>query len=137
MKIFSADQLLSRDQILKAQDLATEDVNVPEWGGMVRVKGLSGTERDRFEASFIGENTKNKRRNLANLRARLVALTVVDKEGKPLFRPNDVEALGQKSAAALDRVFDVAVRLAGMRDEDVDELTENFIDGQSDGSTSA
>lgn len=103
---------------------------------MVRVRSLSGAERDRFEASIIGENTKNKRRNLANLRARLVSLTVVDAEGKPLFRPNDVEALGKKSAAALDRVFGVAMRLAGMRDEDVDELTENFIEDQSDGSTS-
>lgn len=136
MKFFSADQLLSRDQILGAKDLITEDVDVPEWGGMVRVRSLSGAERDRFEASIIGENTKNKRRNLANLRARLVALTVVDAEGKPLFRPNDVEALGKKSAAALDRVFGVAMRLAGMRDEDVDELVENFIEDQSDGSTS-
>lgn len=136
MKFFSADGLLSRDQILGAKDLITEDVDVPEWGGMVRVKGLSGAERDRFEASIIGENTKNKRRNLANLRARMVSLTVVDAEGKTLFRPNDVEALGAKSAAALDRVFDVAMRLAGMRDEDVDELTENFIEDQSDGFTS-
>lgn len=127
---------LSRDDILKAQDLVTEDVDVPEWGGAVRVKALSGAERDRFEASIIGENTKSKRRNLANLRARLVALAVVDEEGENIFRFSDVEALGKKSAAALDRIFDAAMRLSGMRDEDVEELAENFIDGQSEDFTS-
>ena len=30
--------LLSRDAILQAQDLPHEDVEVPEWGGMVRVR---------------------------------------------------------------------------------------------------
>lgn len=127
--------ILTRDQILNADDLATEDVAVPEWGGVVRVKGLTGEERDQFEASVIGENTKNKRRNLSNLRARLVALAVVDGEGKQLFKRSDIPALGRKSAAALDRVFGKAQELSGMRDEDIDELTENFTGDQSDDST--
>ena len=45
-------------------------------------------------------------------------------------RPNwlsdaDMEALGEKSAAALQRVFDVARRLSGMSESDVEELTKN------------
>lgn len=127
---------LGRDEILNADDLTTEVVEVPEWGGKVRVKGLTGEERDQFEASVIGENTKNKRRNLGNLRARLVAMAVVDGEGKALFKRGDIPALGRKSAAALDRVFEKAMELSGMRDEDIDELTENFIDDQSDDFTS-
>ncbi|MFE3382837.1 hypothetical protein [Streptomyces anulatus] len=49
---------LSAEQILDADDLAIEDVPVPEWGGTVRVKGMSGTERDRFEAGFVGNDMK-------------------------------------------------------------------------------
>jgi hypothetical protein len=126
------DTILSRDQILNADDLTTEDVDVPEWGGQVRVKGLTGEERDRYEAGVIGENTKNKRRNLSNLRARLVSLAVIDGEGQRLFKRSDIPALGRKSAAALDRVFEKAMELSGMRDEDIDELTENFTDDQSE-----
>jgi len=62
---------------------------------------------------------------------------VVDENGKRLFRYADVEALGQKSAAALDRIFDVAMSLSGMRDEEVEELIENFTSDPSESSTSA
>jgi hypothetical protein len=129
--------LLSRDAILQVDDLVYEDVSVPEWGGMVRVKALAGAERDAFEAYIAGEQQGKKRvRNLRNIRARMAAMAMVDEKGKAIFRPSDIETLGKKSAAALDRVFDAAMRLAGMRDEDIDELTENFPEGQSDDSTS-
>ncbi len=45
--------LLTKDDILGADDLATEDVEVPEWGGCVRVRALTGTERDAFEAAMF------------------------------------------------------------------------------------
>jgi hypothetical protein len=130
-------KLLSREEILAASDVTTETVNVPEWGGAVLVKALSGAERDRFEASVAERKGKKTRLNMTNVRARLAALAIVDEAGKPLFRPGDVEALGQKSAAGLNRVFDVAMRLAGMRDADLEELTENFPPDQSEGSISA
>lgn len=129
--------LLNRDDILNVADMSSEVVEVPEWGGAVRVKSLTGAERDRFEASIIERAGKKTKMNMANVRARLVALTVVDEDHKRLFRFADVEALGQKSASALDRIFDVAMRLSGMRDEDVEELIENFTSDPSENSTSA
>jgi hypothetical protein len=48
-----------------------------------------------------------------------------------------VEALGKKSAAALNRVFEVAQRLSGITDDDVEELAKNSVGGPSDGSISA
>ena len=50
---------LTRDAILQATDLTFEDVAVPEWGGVVRVRGLTGTERDAFEASVVGRQGSN------------------------------------------------------------------------------
>lgn len=128
--------LLTRDQILAVDDITTEDVDVPEWGGTVRVKGMSGAERDKFEAGSLKGKGKNRDVNLANLRARLVAASCVDEHGQLLFKPYDIEILGRKSAAALGRVYDVAQRLAGLTDEDVEELTEDFPDDQSGPSTS-
>jgi len=130
-------ELLTRDQILNAQDLDSEDVAVPEWGGTVRVRALSGAERDNFEASITERKGRKTRMNLANLRARLVQLCVVDQKGKSLFRRTDIDALGKKSAAALDRVFDVCRRLSGMTEEDIEEMTENFTETQGDASATS
>ena len=129
--------LLSRDDILAANDLATEDIDVPEWGGTVRIQALTGAQRDAFEASVVKMNGQSRQYNLTNLRARFVALSVVDDEGKRLFIDADVKQLGAKSAGALQRVFNAAQKLSGMSDEDVEELAEGFGSDQSDGSTSA
>lgn len=129
--------LLDRAAILGADDLPLEVVEVPEWGGSVKVIGLTGTQRDAFEASVVQRNGKNKTMNLRNVRARLVSMTVVDAENKRIFGPQDVDELGKKSAAALDRVFSKAQELSGISVDDVEELTENFDDGQSDDLSSA
>ena len=44
--------ILSKEAILAADDLPREKVNVPEWGGEVLVRTMSGTDRDAFEASL-------------------------------------------------------------------------------------
>ena len=128
-------KLLTRDAILQAEDLPTEDIEVEEWGGAVRVRALTGAERDAFEQSIVEQRGKSTRMNLRNIRAKLVALTVVDADGKRLFSDKDAELLGKKSAAALDRVFEIAQKLSGLSPEDMEELSGNSEEGQSDGFT--
>lgn len=126
--------LLSRDQVLGAEDLSYEIVDVPEWGGKVRVRGLTGTERDAFEASMVKSTGKIQKIDTANIRAKLCALTMVDDEGERLFTDSDVALLGKKSASALDRVYDAAARLSKITKEDVDELAGNSASDPSDDS---
>lgn len=126
--------LLSKDDILKADDLKSEVVSVPEWGGDVRVRALSGTERDAYEASVMVQRGRDVTMNLRNARAKLVAVACVDGNGERLFDDGDVLALGRKSAAALARVFEVAQRLAGLTAEDVEELAKNSGSDQSEDS---
>jgi hypothetical protein len=119
---------LSADDILGADDLQREAVSVPEWGGTVLVQGMSGTDRDRFEAAMLNANMNgvDKDKALDRYRARLAAYCLVDENGKRLFRSDaEVNRLGLKSAQALTRVVDVATRLSGLNDEDVEELTGN------------
>lgn len=127
---------LTRDVILQADDLLIEDVEVPEWGGMVRVRGLTGAERDDFEASVVEQRGKKTRLNMQNFRAKLVVRAAINGDGQRLFSDKDAPLLGRKSAAALQRVFEVAQRLSGLSDQDVEELVGNFDEGQSDDSTS-
>ena len=126
--------LLTKEAILGADDLEFEDVAVPEWGGSVRVYGLTGTERDRYEQAIVQQRGRRMVANLQNARARLVAMAVRDEEGKRLFADGDVAALGQKSGRVLDRLFDVAARLSGLTEDEVEELAGNWSGGQSDDS---
>lgn len=130
-------QLLTADQILSASDITYEDVETPEWGGKIRIRGLNGTERDRFEAQTYSSKGKEVTANLVNMRARLVAMCAVDATGRKVFKPDQVKRLGTKSGAALDRCFEAAQRLSGLSPGDVEVLLGNSEPGQDDSSTSA
>jgi hypothetical protein len=62
---------------------------------------------------------------MENVRARLAAASIVDENGARMFSDEEIEALGGKSAMALDRVFKAAQRLSGLAPEDVEELAGN------------
>ncbi|MBP8292712.1 MAG: hypothetical protein KAX65_08060 [Caldilineaceae bacterium] len=123
----AAKKFLSKAEIFAQDDLKHEDVQVPEWGGaFVRVRSMSASERDRFEAGTVQRNGKNVTTNLEHIRARLCIMCLVDENGEHLFDDGDTFPLGAKSAAALDRIFQVAQKLNGLREEDVNELAANF-----------
>ena len=107
--------MLSKDQILEANDLVSEEVQVPEWGGSVKVRTMTGADRDAFEQSMVSIGDDGSRRpEMSNMRAKLVALTLVDDSGNLLFSAADMPMLAKKSAAALERVFDAAQRINGL-----------------------
>lgn len=113
--------ILTKDAILAAQDLKTETVAVPEWGGDVLVQTLTGTAKDAFERGCFEDNKNGK----VNVRARLAAACVVDEKGNCLFTEQDIEALGRKSVKALDRVFDKAAELNAVAEKDIEAIEKN------------
>lgn len=134
--------LLTKDQIWQADDILFEDVPVPEWSppgevASVRLRGLSGAERDAVEAAMLTKGKGGAHQvNLRNARARLVIACAIDEAGQPLFTQGDLLHLGQKSATALERLFQVAQRLSGMSKDDVEELTGNSEPGLNGSSIS-
>jgi hypothetical protein len=127
---------LTRDAILAAATLRTEEVDVGEWGGVVLVRELRGRERDEWEASLAVQRGKQMVPDVANMRAKLVARCVVNGDLEPVFSQQDVNALGELSAAALDRVFEVASRLSGLSEADLEAASGNSGTGQDAGSSS-
>jgi len=113
---------LTKDQILGAADLTKEEVEVPEWNGSVFVRMLTAKERDVLESFWLARKESG---NFTNARAQIVSLTVCDEDGNRLFTEEDVEALSGKSAAALQKVYNVAMRLNRFTKKDVEELTKN------------
>lgn len=112
---------LDKSAILAVSDLEIVPVEVPEWGGTVYLKGMSGTDRDRveMEASRIVKGAAG------NFRALVVAKCLCDSKGVRMFADADIGALGEKSGKVLDRLFDTARKLSGMTPEDVETLEKN------------
>jgi len=118
--------LLTREAILSAQDVATDYVDVPEWGGTVKVRGLTGRARDSLEARFANEQGVVSSNKAGDFRAAFVALSIVDDTDRLLFSEADIEGLGEKSSTALQRVFETAIRLSAVRPGDVDGMVETL-----------
>lgn len=125
---------LTKKDIQDADDRKTQMVDVPEWGGVVFVKTLSGSERDRIESRIYQESKGGG--VVVDIRAMLVAAAAVDGAGKKVFEESDIGWLSEKSAIALDRVADVARMLAGMAIDSIDDAEKNLGAAQKDDSTS-
>lgn len=116
---------LTRDQILNADDLKYEEVDAPEWGGVIRLKVMTGIERDDFEQSVFDMKGKDTKVNLKNFRAKLLVKTIVDEQGKRVFEELDIERLSTKSSKVLDKLFTKAQEINGIGQKEVAELTGN------------
>lgn len=118
-------KILGREEILGARDLRTELVEVPEWGGAVRIRTLTAAERDSYEQALMRRRGGRLEVEMRGARVRLVALCVVDEQGQRLFSDQDIEALEGRSAAAIDRIFTAALKLNGMAEGAIEEALGN------------
>ena len=81
----------------------------------VFLKPLTSKDRDNFEASVVGVDGK---RDLSNLRARLVSRCLVDEKGKPIGTANQI---GDLDAEFVGAVFNAVRTMNGMDTDDVAE----------------
>ena len=118
--------LLSKAAILAAQDLPTEDVNVPEWGGPVRVRTMTGAERDAMGAMISKDAGAGEgKTNQTAFRSIVLMHTIVGDDDQPMFERADLDAIGSKNGAVLDRLFRVADRLNGITSDAVEAAKGN------------
>ena len=132
-KMFNREKvkMLTRDEILNVNDIKIVTVPVPEWGGEVYVRGMTGSERDRFESRIVKisvtpKGKKSTKVDMVDLRAKLCSATVCDSEGKLIFTESDIRKLSKKSASALQRIFSVSQKLSGIGDDDLEDLTSGI-----------
>lgn len=128
--------LTNLSQIEDIDDRKTETVDVPEWNVTVKLRSMAATERDAYE-SAMSNGGKAGTMNLIGMRARMVALSIVNEENKRVVSDAQVVKLGTRDAKVLDGLFWKCMKLNGMTEEDHDELVENFTDDPSELSTTA
>lgn len=113
-------RLLTKSDILAAPDLASEEVEVPEWGGTVKVRALDVNSRQAFwEYSSVavrddGGKIKFETKPFAAYDAALATLSIVGEDGEPMFTLAELEQLGSKNPEVITRIAEVARRLSKM-----------------------
>jgi hypothetical protein len=120
---------LGRGTILEVVDTRTEDVEVPEWGGTVRIRELTAKEREEFE----GEVTKVYRHQQVGaksadgfnielyahkMKVSVVRMGVIDANGKNLFTKADEPVLGRKSARSINLLYSRISKLSKLDEEE-------------------
>lgn len=127
---------LTKEQILSADDLPRTRVEVPEWAppgttpedAFVFVRTFSGSDREWYDNWFLshavdGELPRGEK--VSNVAAMLCSLTLCDEAGNKLFTPADIEALGAKNGAALERCFKVALSQNRLSKKSVEDAEKN------------
>ncbi|MGH3097868.1 MAG: phage tail assembly chaperone [Streptosporangiales bacterium] len=113
-----------RDSILAVDDLESVEEKVPEWDGVsVWIKPVSAAEWDEWRTSLTPvDQNGNTHPQMGNMRARLLVYCLYDEQGNKIFKRQDANALGQKSSAVLERLFNIATTGIG---EDAKQAIED------------
>lgn len=141
-------EVLSADEFLGIEDADAEWVDLSEWAGEGRgvwIRSMTAEERDAYEQSLIKQSQGRGSRggsiemDLRNARAKLVARCAVSAEhdGVRIFTDADATKIGNKNAPMIDALYDVASRVSGIRQEDLDEVLEDFEDRPVAGGSTA
>ena len=134
-----------RDKILNENthpDAGLARQTVTAFGHSLWMWELNGAQRDNFEAARIQMKGKQMNLNLKGSRAKLIILALREggTDGAPrIFQDSDLDALNKKSAAELDRLYEIAAKLSGLSaadDEDPDAKKKSCPPGE-DSSTAS
>lgn len=124
---------LTKKAILDSEDLPLREVDVPEWGGVVYLRGMTGEERAAYEDETVKLDHRGQMRefDVRRFRISMVARCLVDEKGDRIFTDKEMAALNKKSGVIIDRLYDIAADLSGVSEEDLTAATENLENGQN------
>lgn len=106
-------KFLSREDILSAA-IKTVEVDVPEWGGKVKVRELSAHEVTTLGIGMVTEDGKVDRSQVPDMMTQAVVLGAIDEDGERLFTEQDVELLKGKSFDPIQRIARAVLDMSGM-----------------------
>lgn len=122
--------MLNREQILGAKDRAQQTIPIEEWGGEVIITALSVRDR----SLVLGEWARlgNVQREggdsvgaMLAIKLRLVALSITDADGVPLFSDDDIAELATKSDGPIGVISDAAIRLNKFFTKATEDVAKN------------
>lgn len=117
---------LTRDQILSNKSFRSKTIQIDEWGGEVRLKAISGAEREALEDAVyerIGDKLQVKKG--ASLLTALLLRSMCDDDGNRLFQDGDIEFIRGIDSVTLNKLFKVAADVNGLSGEEEREIEKN------------
>jgi len=100
-------KLLTAQDIFDCDDIGFVDVDVPQWGGTVRVRALTAKEA----MTFLGEGKQESM-------VILVARCVINEDGDRLFTDAQISKLKEKAFSAFIKIQKEAMRLNGLSSDE-------------------
>lgn len=111
--------ILGKNAILSADDFEYAIVPCPEWGGDVRVRGLSAADQ-----AYIAKLSNQDKKEVLALNVFIRG--VVDENGERIFTNADMDELKKRSFAVIERVVKKISELTSKGDADtIDDLKKN------------
>jgi hypothetical protein len=86
--------MLTKDEILSITDKAVKEIEVPEWGGTVFIKGMTMEDMDYCKSLDDDEQQLEK----------MIVRFVCDEQGNSLFTEDDIPRMQKKSIQAFRRI---------------------------------
>jgi hypothetical protein len=100
-------QFLSVEDIIAARDIEYMVVNIPSWGGKVRLASVTADDIIRWGEANEGEAKRS-------MGLRLIVKSVVDKDGKHLMDESHIGMLRAKQHKATEELVKAILKLNGM-----------------------
>lgn len=124
------------DLILNSDDIETELVTVPEWNDAeIEIRGLDVANRS--NVLKMGSAADGFTVDFAKFWPIVVISTAHDpKTGEQIFSLDDLDALKLKSAAVVERLGRIGIRISRLNPEAVDELGKTSLKTQNGVSSS-
>ena len=108
-----------RDRILQSKDIQSNKLTVEQWGVELDIRTMTAIERSRLVATCSKPDGSVDMEKMYPL---LLIAAVYDPEtGEKVFSADDMEALQEKSASAIELVAQKVMEVSGMTPKAVDE----------------
>ncbi len=111
-------QMLTVEQIMTANDIVERVVDVPQWGGSVRIRGLTKGQHQQLRKRATSRSQVDTDR----LEMLLFSESVIE----PRFTLEQAQSLRDKAAAPFERVLKAVLEVNGLADGAVEEAEADF-----------
>lgn len=127
--------MLTREQMSGVNDRPIVEVEVPEWGGSVGMRSVTVSQRGEIESDLRAFSAKAPGAlDVRRIHMKLVALSVCDAEGAPLF--DSVERVNEHNPDVIARLFNAALEANGFHAAAVAAAEKNLDATQTESSFS-
>ena len=121
-----------REKIIDQNKFDLYEVDVSEWGDIgepLYVNTLSCQEAEAFELSCRSDDGQPQ-----DFKAHIVSVALVTGERERVFADGDIHIVRNLNARVINRVADLALKVNGYTDSDLEELGKNLNGTTSNGS---